>query len=228
MRIVIAEDCPVYRRGLAEYLADFGASVVAEAESASEILALMRLHVPDIVILDIAMPPTRDAGLVVAEHLRVEFPGIGILILSEHAETDYALRLLDPDPRGKGYWIKNHVADDLDILKDALDRIAAGGCAIDPEIIRRLTNSKRDHPGRNIIGGLTARELEVLRLVGEGHKNRGIAARLNISHKTVDNHVNKIFEKFELGADISYDRRVLLVLKYLEAIPEMGSTGTGE
>lgn len=218
MRVVIADDCPIYRNGLEDYLTFSGVDVLASAGTAEEAQDLVGRGQPDAVILDIAMPPPPDGGLAAAERLRDTFPQLGILILSAHAETTYAIRLLGDDPRGKGYLIKDRVASNVHLIDDALTRILAGESAVDPEIIKRLTNAKRDHPDHGIHGRLTARELEVLRYVAEGRSNDGIAALLHISPKTVSNHVDHIFSKLQLDASKEHDRRVVLVLEYLGSI----------
>jgi DNA-binding NarL/FixJ family response regulator len=223
MRVAIADDCPIYRNGLASHLSNAGFDVSASVGSADEICQLFDQEALDAVILDIAMPPYPDGGLLAAERLRKLSAEIGILILSVHAETNYALRLLREDPRGKGYLIKDRVATNVNLINDALIRISAGESAVDSEIIKRLTNVKRDHPDHGICGMLSPRELEVLRLVAEGRSNENIGSYLHISPKTVDNHVYNIFGKLQLDSSKARDRRVVLVLEYLRSGPNSDS-----
>lgn len=218
MRVIIAEDNFFYRRGLAEYLTDFGVDVVGEAENGDQAVELATSKMPDVAILDIAMPVSvRDAGLVAAELLRTTVPDVGIFVLSEYCETQYAIRLLEPDPRGKGYWLKSNVTR-VDQLPAALNRIAEGDSVVDPEIIAHLTNPRRNSPARNILQNLTPTELAVLKMVAAGWKNQYIATTMGTSRSTVDNQVDKLLTKMGFPADNLRDRRVVGVLKYLQAV----------
>src|ERR1019366_4159613 len=202
MRIVIAEDAALFRAGLVRLLQDEGhqgRAAVAE-------------HPPDVVIADIRMPPTwTDEGLRAAVELRRSHPGTAVLVLSQYIETGYAARLLSASPAGVGYLLKDRVAE-VDEFTDAVTRIAAGGTALDPEVVRHLLAASRRSGG---LDPLTARERDVLALMAEGRSNAGIADALVLSLGTVEKHVASIFAKLGLPASETDNRRVLAVLHYL-------------
>src|SRR3954451_9932866 len=175
MRIVIADDEMLLREGLARLLADAGFDVVAKATNSPELLRAVRLSDPDVAIVDIKMPPTHsDEGLVAAREIRASHPGVGVLVLSHYLKSVYAMRLLEHHPERVGYLLKDRVSE-IAVLGDAIRRIADGECVVDPTIVARLFDRRRDG---GAVSELTEREREVLALMAEGHSNRGICDRL--------------------------------------------------
>jgi DNA-binding NarL/FixJ family response regulator len=212
VRVLIADDEVLLREGLARLLAEGGIDVVGLVGSAPELLRKVELTRPDVAIVDIRMPPNyADDGLVAAVEIRASHPAVGVLVLSHHIESRYAMRLLEEHPERSGYLLKERVSD-VAVLTDALRRIAEGECVLDPTIVARLVRRPR---GESPLGELTERELEVLGLMAEGHSNQGICAKLFLSPKTVETHVRQIFQKLGLGETPDYHRRVLAVLAYL-------------
>jgi DNA-binding NarL/FixJ family response regulator len=202
------------RQGIVRLLEDAGVDVVAEAEDADGLLRHVRLARPDAAIVDIRMPPTHtDEGLVAAQSIRAGHPDVGVLVLSQYVEAGYALRLLEQHPERVGYLLKERVFD-VAILVDALGRIADGETVIDPTIVSRLIGRRRRE---DPLAQLTEREREVLGLIAEGLSNKGVAARLFVTERTVEAHVKQIFLKLHLAADARSHRRVLAVLAYLRA-----------
>jgi DNA-binding NarL/FixJ family response regulator len=214
MRIAIADDSGVFRQGLTRLLTEAGVEVTAQAATGDELLRRIEADPPDVVILDIRMPPTfTDEGLATAEQLRARHPDIGVFVLSVYGETPYAVRLLNNGRRGLGYLLKDRV-DDIDTLRDALARVAAGESVIDPEIVARLLDQ---HRRTSELDQLTDRERNVLRQMAEGRSNAGIGKQLHLSHKTVETHVASVFSKLGLPAASDDNRRVLAVLTWLRA-----------
>jgi DNA-binding NarL/FixJ family response regulator len=212
VRVVIAEDTALLRQGLARLLTEAGIEVCGEAGDGEELLALVDVERPDVAIVDIRMPPTnRDEGLVASEAIRERFPTTGVLVLSHHVESSYALRLLNGDAGRCGYLLKDRVTDS-DELVAALERIAAGEVVVDPELVDSLMRRPRE---RNPLDDLTEREREVLRLMAEGLTDRGIAERLWVTENTVETHIRHILRKLDLPADASHNRRVQAVLAHL-------------
>jgi serine/threonine-protein kinase len=200
------------REGVSRLLSDAGVEVAAKAEDANELLRLVELRRPDVVIVDIKMPPTHtDEGLVAAEAIRKAHPTIGVLVLSQYLEARYAMRLLEQHPERVGYLLKERVSD-IAVLTDALRRIRDGECVVDPTIVSRLVRR-----GDNALLELTDREREVLALMAQGHSNRGICTTLFLSPKTVETHIRQIFLKLGLRETPDYHRRVLAVLSFLRA-----------
>ena len=212
MRVVIAEDSAVLREGLVQLLADRGHEVCAAVADAGSLVAAVREERPDVAVVDIRMPPTHtDEGLRAALELRSEFPETGVLVFSQYIETRYAARLLERNAAGVGYLLKDRVADVADFTA-ALERVAAGGTALDPEVVRQLLAVRGAVSG---LAALTAREREVLALMAEGRSNTAIAAALVITDGAVEKHVASIFGKLGLEKSGSDNRRVLAVLQYL-------------
>lgn len=214
MRVVIAEDSALLRAGLATLMAQSGFEVVGETGRADGLLELVRSTMPDVAVLDIRMPPTNTTeGLVVARELRAEHGNrIGILLLSHHVETTYAVELLTAGASGIGYLLKDRILDPAELV-DAITRVAAGGSAIDPVVIERLL--KRSH-GSADLSALTERELEVLAGMAEGRSNTAIGRQLFISDKTVEACTSRIFSKLGLEPSPDDHRRVRAVITYLE------------
>jgi DNA-binding NarL/FixJ family response regulator len=214
VRVVIAEDAAVFREGLVRLLEDRGHQVCAAVADGEALLAAVAAHRPDVAVVDIRMPPTHtDEGLRAAVALRADHPGTGVLVFSQYIETRYAARLLQGNAAGVGYLLKDRVADVAEFT-EALARVAAGGTALDPEVVSQLLGAGRHARG---LAGLTAREREVLSLMAEGRSNAGIADLLVISAGVVEKHVASIFAKLGLPPAEGDNRRVLAVLRYLEA-----------
>jgi DNA-binding NarL/FixJ family response regulator len=218
MRIVIAEDSAVLRAGLIEILADRGHEVVAAVGDADGLCAVVAEHRPDVAVVDVRMPPTHtDEGLRAAVALRREHPGLGVLVFSQYIETSYAEELLGArssgGAAGVGYLLKDRVVDVAEFT-DALTRVAAGGTALDPEVVTQLFGASRR---AGTLAGLTMREREVLALMAEGRSNGGISQALVISERAVEKHVGNIFMKLGLPPSDADHRRVLAVLRYLES-----------
>jgi DNA-binding NarL/FixJ family response regulator len=212
MRVVIAEDSVLLREGLTRLLAEAGHDVVAAAGQAEEFLRAVGEHEPDVVVVDVRMPPTfTDEGLRAALVVRSRWPGVGVLVLSQYVEERYATELLSDRPHGVGYLLKDRVADLTEFL-EALDRVASGGSALDPEVVAQLLARSR-HP----LAPLTPREREVLALMAEGRSNAAIAAALFVGDGAVEKHINNIFAKLGLAPADRDHRRVLAVLRYLGA-----------
>jgi DNA-binding NarL/FixJ family response regulator len=212
MRVVVAEDAALFREGLVRLLQDRGHQVCAAVADGDALLAAAAEHDPDVAVVDVRMPPTHtDEGLRAALELRRRRPGTGVLVLSQYVETRYAARLLEGNASGVGYLLKDRVADVAEFA-DALARVAAGGTALDPEVVSQLLAAGRHAHG---LGGLTPREREVLSLMAEGRSNAGIAAGLVISAGVVEKHVASIFGKLGLPPAEGDNRRVLAVLRFL-------------
>jgi DNA-binding NarL/FixJ family response regulator len=212
MRVVIAEDAAVMREGLARLLTDRGHEVCAAVADAQALRAAVTEQVPDAVIADIRMPPTHtDEGLRAAVDIRRDFPATGVLLFSQYIETRYTARLLESGAGGVGYLLKDRVANVAEFVS-ALERVAAGGTALDPEVIGQLLR----RPGAGL-ASLTPREREVLALMAEGRSNSGIAAKLTLSAGAVEKHIASIFGKLALEPESADNRRVLAVLRYLKA-----------
>jgi DNA-binding NarL/FixJ family response regulator len=212
MRVVIAEDAAVLREGLARLLADRGHEICAAVADAQALRTAVAEHAPDAVIADIRMPPTHtDDGLRAAVAIKRDFPSTGVLLFSQYIETRYTTRLLESGAGGVGYLLKDRVGNVAEFFS-ALERVAAGGTALDPEVIGQLL--RRPDAA---LASLTPREREVLGLMAEGRSNSGIAAKLVLSDGAVEKHIASIFGKLSLEPEAADNRRVLAVLRYLRA-----------
>ena len=216
MRVVIAEDEALVREGLARLLADEGHEVVALAADGPDLVRKAGAHRPDLVITDIRMPPTfTHEGIRAALEIRAARPGTAILVLSQHVDEDGAVELMGAGAEGVGYLLKQRVMD-LDAFLAAMDRVAAGGSAVDPEVVASMLGRvRRDDP----VAELTERQREVLALMAEGLSNAAIAERLVVTDKAVSRHIAKIFETLGLPPAPEHHRRVLAVVTYLGSGP---------
>jgi DNA-binding NarL/FixJ family response regulator len=214
MRVVVADDVMLTREGIVRLLRDAGVDVAGEAEDAEGLMRQIALKRPDAAIVDIRMPPTHtEEGIVAAQRIRSEYPDVSVLVLSQYVEPRYAMRLLEDHPERVGYLLKERVFDVV-VLLDALRRLADGETVVDPTIVSQLVGRRRRE---DPLAELTGREREVLALVAEGLSNKGIAARLFVTERTVEAHVKQIFRKLRLNASHESHRRVLAVLAYLRA-----------
>ncbi|WKX70130.1 response regulator transcription factor [Streptomyces sp. XD-27] len=213
MRLILADDSTLLREGLIRLLAEEGHEVVAAVGDAEALLAAVDRH-PDVdaVVVDVRMPPTHtDEGLRAALKIRAAHPRVGVLVLSQYVEKRYATELLTGADDGIGYVLKDRVVE-VDEFLDALDRVATGRTAFDPEVVRQLlVRSSHTDP----LSRLTPRERDVLDAMAQGHANTAIAERLHVSRSAVEKHINAIFEKLNLPSGGGYSRRVLAVLRYL-------------
>jgi DNA-binding NarL/FixJ family response regulator len=212
VRVVVADDSVLLREGVGRVLADGGFDVVAKVASAQELLQYVEAEAPDVAVIDIRMPPTHtDEGLVAAEAIHRRWPLVGVLVLSQYVETEYALRLLEGREERCGYLLKDRVLD-AGQLTDAVRRISEGGVVVDPELVARLVGRSRP---TSPLDDLTPREREVLALMAEGLTDRGIGERLFVAPKTVETHIRHIFAKLSLPETSADNKRVHAVLTYL-------------
>ena len=214
MRVVIADDSILVREGIASILTRAGIDVVAQVDSADDLLREVDAHVPEVAIVDVRMPPTQtDEGLRAAHAIRARHPQIGIVILSQHVEVGIATRLLAETPEGLGYLLKDRVSS-VDTFVGALARVADGGSALDPEVVTGLlARAQDDGPLRT----LTERERQVLEQIAEGQSNQAIATEMDITLRSVEKYVSSVFTKLGLPATGNEHRRVLAVLRFLGA-----------
>jgi DNA-binding NarL/FixJ family response regulator len=212
MRVILVDDSALIRDGLARVLIDGGVEVAATFPDASGVLEAVERLQPDVLVVDIRMPPDfKTEGLELALEARRRVDGIGILVLSQHIETRYAVELIAEGASGVGYLLKDRVTN-IDGFLDALNRVAAGGSALDPTVVSRLIGQ----PGkRGVLGRLTEREQEVLALMAEGNSNAAIADRLVVNLRTAETHVSNILMKLDLPPDAAVDRRVSAVVMWL-------------
>ncbi|RZU43863.1 LuxR family two component transcriptional regulator [Streptomyces sp. BK022] len=219
VRVVIAEDSVLLREGLTRLLTDLGHEVVAGVADAEALLATIaelagRQELPDVVVADVRMPPTHtDEGVRAAVELRGRHPDLGVLVLSQYVEERYATELLAGSSRGVGYLLKDRVADVREFVA-AVERVAEGGTALDPEVVAQLLGRSRK---QDVLAALTPREREVLGLMAEGRTNSGVARQLVVSDGAVEKHVGNIFMKLGLTPSDGDHRRVLAVLTYLNS-----------
>ncbi|MFL6019217.1 MAG: response regulator [Gaiellaceae bacterium] len=211
LRVVVADDNALLREGIASLLTDAGHEVVGRAVDANDLLLKVRSYTPDIAIVDVRMPPgNADDGLVAAAEIRRTYPSVKVLVLSQHLEPTYMLELVGDDASGVGYLLKDRVRD-VDEFVNAVERVAAGGTAFDPEVVKTLVGGHR----RSVLDDLTDRERDVLSLLAEGRSNRAIGKELFLSSRAVERHVQAIFKKLGLSDTEDDNRRVLAVLALL-------------
>ena len=209
MRVMVVDDSLLVREGLIALLAVRGHDVVDVADNPAAVPALVRVHTPDVVLVDIKMPPTyTDEGLRLAAGIRSRHPETGVLVLSQYLVASYAALLLDRSPERVGYLLKDNVLQ-ADVLEDAMQRVAGGGTFVDPMLVARMVKADAS------LAVLSDREREVLGLMAEGLSDRGIAERLTVSLQTVYTHIQHVFAKLELPATSSDNRRVRAVVAYL-------------
>ena len=209
---MLADDAALFRKGVANLLQEAGFDVVGQAENADDLLALVGEHQPDVVIVDIRMPPTHTLeGLEAAKIIRARYPAVGVLVLSQFVEPHYALQLIDNAEQGAGYLLKDRVGD-IEELADAVRQIATGRLIIDPAVVSQLLNRSRR---RDPLDALTDREKAVLALMAQGRSNHAIANSLFVTEKTVEAHIRAIFIKLNLSPTADDHRRVLAVITYL-------------
>jgi len=212
LRIVIADDAVLLREGAARLLEDAGFEVVGQAGDADDLMRKVRAHKPDVAVIDVRMPPDNsDDGLRAALAIRQELPDVGILLLSQYVEDRYIGELLAGGTEGVGYLLKDRVGE-VERFTEAVQRIGRGGSVLDPEVVAQMVG-RREEP----LSELTDREREVLALMAEGYSNRAIAETIFVSERAVERHVTSIFSKLELEATGQEHRRVLAVLRYLQA-----------
>jgi DNA-binding NarL/FixJ family response regulator len=211
LRVVVADDNALLREGIASLLTDAGHEVVGRAVDADDLLLKVRSYSPDIAIVDVRMPPgNADDGLVAAAEIRRSHPSVKVLVLSQHLEPTYMLELVGDDASGVGYLLKDRVRD-VEEFVNAVERVAAGGTAFDPEVVKTLVGGHR----RSELDDLTDRERDVLSLIAEGRSNRAIGKSLFLSARAVERHVQAIFRKLGLSDTEDDNRRVLAVLALL-------------
>jgi DNA-binding NarL/FixJ family response regulator len=212
VRLVVADDSVLMRQGIVAVLENAGFDVVAQAGDADDLVRKVGAHKPDVAIIDVRMPPDNtDDGLRAAIKLRAEHPELRVLVLSQYVEPDYAQALLSGNAAGVGYLLKDRVSD-VEHFVDAVERVAGGGSALDPEVVSHLVGRQQpDSP----VERLTPREREVLELMAEGRSNAAIAQEFVVSERAVEKHVTSIFTKLGLAPASTDHRRVLAVLAYL-------------
>lgn len=214
MRVVVADDSTLLREGVVRLLEEAGMEVVAQAADGEDLLRKVRAHKPDVAVVDVRMPPTHtDEGLKAAREIRAELPEVSVLVLSQYVEVAYARELLAESAEGLGYLLKDRVAD-VEALTEAVRRVGEGGSALDPEVVSQMLGRRRQE---DPLEELTPREREVLGLMAEGRSNGAIAAELVVTERAVEKHVTGIFSKLELTASGEDHRRVLAVLRFLDA-----------
>ena len=214
MRTVVAEDNPLLRDGIALLLADHGIDVVGAVDNADDAVAVVADQRPDIAVLDVRMPPTHtDEGVRAAVRIRADLPETAVLVFSQWVETSYARQLLADDTARVGYLLKDRVVS-TDAFIEALHRLAAGGTVLDPEVVRQLLSAAAIDAG---LARLSDRERAILGLIAEGRSNAAISDRLHLASRSVEKHVSAIFTKLDLPAADADNRRVLAVLRYLDA-----------
>ena len=215
MRVVVADDAALLREGLARLLVEAGFEVAGLAADAEELFALVERCQPDVAIVDIRMPPSfTDEGLQAAKEIRVRWPDVGILVLSQHVRASYALELLSDGTDGIGYLLKERVSD-VEELRAGVERVGKGDSVLDPLVVEQLVG--RPRRGNAPLDHLTEREREVLALMAEGRSNKAIAGQLVVTEHTVEKHVKNIFATLGLPPSADEHRRVMAVLTFLNS-----------
>jgi DNA-binding NarL/FixJ family response regulator len=213
MRVVIADDAPLIREGVTRLLTENGIEVIAQVDDADALLICVRDLLPDVALVDVRMPPTyTDEGLRAAREIRSSYSDTAVLVLSQHLEPEYALRLIEEKPERTGYLMKERIGR-VEQLLDAVQRVAAGECVIDRAVVEELLARRHQ---TDPLEGLTPREREILALIAEGRSNRGICQTLWLSPKTVETHIRGAFAKLGIREAPEDNRRVLAVLAYLK------------
>jgi DNA-binding NarL/FixJ family response regulator len=211
LRIVVAEDNALLREGIASLLEEAGHRVVGRSSDADDLMLKIRSYAPDVAIVDVRMPPGyADDGLVAAVETRRSHPDVAVLVLSQHLEPAYMLELVGDNASGVGYLLKDRVRDVAEFV-DAVERVAAGGTAFDPEVVKSLVGGQR----QSVLDDLSGREREVLSLIAEGRSNKAIGKQLHLSARAIERHVQGIFQKLGLPESEDDNRRVLAVLALL-------------
>jgi DNA-binding NarL/FixJ family response regulator len=214
VRVVIADDSILFREGIATLLEKAGFEIAGQSETADDLLLKVRSYAPDVAIVDIRMPPTHtDEGMLAAREIRERHPDVGVLVLSQYVEAPYMMELLQGDIEGVGYLLKDRIRD-VGEFADAVRRVGTGGSAFDPAVVSRLVGRRQ---GEEPLDSLTAREREVLELMAQGRSNQAIAERLVVTSGAVEKHIRSIFRKLGLLVSEEDHRRVLAVLRYLNA-----------
>jgi DNA-binding NarL/FixJ family response regulator len=212
LRVVIADDSVLLRSGIVQLLEDAGFEVVGQAGDGEDLLRKVGAHKPDVAVIDVRMPPTHtDEGLRAAHRIRAEHPDTAVLVLSQYVDEASALELLSESTESTGYLLKDRIAD-VESFTDAVQRVAAGGSALDPEVVALLLGRRRRE---DPFAALTPREREVLGLMAEGRSNAAMAGALGVSERAVEKHVTAIFSKLDLPPAVADHRRVLAVLAFL-------------
>ena len=214
MRVVVADDSLLFREGLVRLLEERDFEVVGQMDNAEDLIRRVGGLKPEVAIVDIRMPPTHtDEGLRAAHRIADEHSVVGVVVLSQYLEASYAMRLLEEGTAGRGYLLKDRVAD-LDSFAASVRQVGEGGSVVDPEVVASLVGKRRD---AGVLDGLTDREREILAMMAEGRSNHGICERLVLSPRTIESHVRTIFQKLDLPPAEDDHRRVLAVLAYLRA-----------
>lgn len=214
MRLIVADDSLLFREGVVRLLGEQGFDVLAQADNADDLLRRVGGLRPDAVLTDMRMPPSfTDEGLQAAREIGKRYPGVGVVVLSQHIESGYAMQLLEHESGGRGYLLKDRVGN-LDTFADAIRRVGQGGSVVDPEVVAALVDRQRP---AGPLDELTERERQCLALMAEGRSNAGICERIVLSPRTVESHIRTIFHKLDLGDTNDDHRRVLAVLAYLAA-----------
>jgi DNA-binding NarL/FixJ family response regulator len=214
VQVVIADDSVLLREGIVRLLKEAGLDVVAQAGDAEDLLRKVRAHKPDLALVDVRMPPTHtDEGLRAAREIRAELPSVSVLVLSQDVEESNITELFADNAEGLGYLLKDRIGDVAGFI-EAVERVGAGGSAVDPEVVSQLLGRRRDD---DPLEALTPREREVLELMAEGRSNAGIAEQLVITDRAVEKHVGSIFSKLNLATAPEDHRRVLAVLSFLKS-----------
>jgi DNA-binding NarL/FixJ family response regulator len=214
MQVVVADDSLLFREGLVRVLTEQGFEVIGQMDNAEDLVRRVGGLHPDVAIVDIRMPPTNtDEGLRAAQEIGEQHPVVGVMVLSQYLDSSYAMRLLEEGTAGRGYLLKDRVAD-LDSFAASVRRVGEGGSVIDPEVVSSLVGRKRE---AGPLDELSDREREILELMAQGRSNQGISERLVVSPRTIESHVRTILQKLDLAPADDDHRRVLAVLAYLRA-----------